>query len=332
MSRCWWILLAFLAMIAPLRAHQLAVDHVMLVDEGEGRYVLRFNVPAVQVLTLGQPILPERFRWEDTTSDDAATALSADLRFISSDGPLTAEDRIILPWQRSGVLVTARWQDGSSGRQFFLSSPDGIVIELRMLKAGSGSWVAAAGRYTVLGMEHILKGLDHLLFLCGLLLLVRGVRRLALTITAFTIAHSVTLALSVLGAITLPQPVVETIVALSIVFLAVENVYALRGETTLAQKRPWFVAFGFGLIHGLGFAGALQTLGLPPSETPLALLFFNLGVELGQLAVVVLWFTLAWAARQLALPWPPFLRSVPHYALGVIGAHWFIDRSFQLLR
>ena len=140
--------------------------------------------------------------------------------------------------------------------------------------------------YTVLGIEHILTGVDHLMFVLALIMLVRGTRRLLVTVTAFTLAHSITLALATLGIIHVPGPPVEATIALSIVFVASEIVQGLRGHEGLAAKKPWLVAFSFGLLHGLGFAGALAEVGLPVNAIPLALLFFNIGVEIGQLLFI----------------------------------------------
>jgi hypothetical protein len=254
------------------------------------------------------------------------------MKFSSGDKPLLAGDSILLPWKRNGVLVTAFWRDGSQARQFFMSGSEGIVVELGLLKAGSGNLRETAQRYIQLGIGHILKGLDHLLFVAGLLLLVRGRRRLVMTITAFTLAHSITLALSVAGQLRLPAGLVDALVALSIVFLAVENVYQWRGTSTLAARYPWIISFGFGLVHGLGFAGALNSLGLPDGEIPAALAFFNCGVEIGQLAFVAAWLGLAWALRQLAVPLGrrPALAGI--YGLGIVSSCWFLDRVVQLFR
>ena len=161
----------------------------------------------------------------------------------------------------------------------------GIEVPLAALRAGSGSAADAARRYLALGVEHILLGIDHLLFVLGLLLIVRGPWLLITTVTAFTLAHSLTLALATLGLVAVPSAPVEAAIALSIVFLAAEILRARQGRIGLTHRLPWLIAFGFGLLHGLGFAGALAEIGLPAGEIPLALLFFNLGVEVGPAAV-----------------------------------------------
>jgi hydrogenase/urease accessory protein HupE len=184
--------------------------------------------------------------------------------------------------------------------------------------------------YTVLGVEHILFGFDHLLFVLALVLLVRGTRRLLITITAFTIAHSVTLAGATLGLVHVPGPPVEASIALSIVFVASEIVHARQGRSTVTQHYPWVVAFTFGLLHGFGFASALAEVGLPVASIPIALLFFNVGVELGQaLFVAVVLATMAIGGRvgsRLRLPQPVWLWRVAPYGIGALASFWLIDR------
>jgi hydrogenase/urease accessory protein HupE len=185
--------------------------------------------------------------------------------------------------------------------------------------------------YFKLGVEHILLGFDHLLFVLALLLLTRGTRNLIMTITAFTLAHSITLSLSVLGFVGLPAPPVEAIIALSIVFLAVELVNHYQGKQVMSATRPWVVAFIFGLLHGFGFAGALTNIGLPQKGVPLALAFFNVGVEAGQLFFISLVLLLIAGFKKLnyfCRYRHPYL--VP-YAIGSIAAFWVIERVYVML-
>ena len=246
--------------------------------------------------------------------------------FACAEEPLTAEDVLRLPWQRQGVMLTVRWSDGSTARQFFAATSAAIEVPLHALQAGSGSLRQAALRYLALGIEHILLGVDHLLFVLGLLLLVSGPWMLIKTITAFTVAHSITLALATLGFVEVPSRPVDAAIALSIVFLGAEILRARQGRPGLAARAPWVVAFAFGLLHGLGFAGALTQLGLRPGEIPLALLFFNVGVEIGQLMFVATFLALAWALRQLQVAWPRWSEPLPAYAIGTVAAFWFIER------
>jgi len=187
-----------------------------------------------------------------------------------------------------------------------------------------------AGAYLHLGVEHILSGFDHLLFVLGLLLIVQGPWRRAATITACTLAHSLTLAAATLGFLSVPAPPVEATIALSILFLGPEIMRRRRGEASFTLRNPWVVAFAFGLLHGLGFAGALAEVGLPRADIPLALFLFNVGVEIGQLAFVAVLLGLAWAARTSGIRWPQVVELLPAYAVGSLGAYWTIQRTLVL--
>jgi len=184
-----------------------------------------------------------------------------------------------------------------------------------------------AGSYLMLGIEHILGGYDHLLFVLGLLLIVRSTMLLIKTITSFTLAHSVTLALAALGFVHVPQAPVEAVIALSIIFLATELVKQHRGETGLTTRAPWLVALCFGLLHGFGFAGALTEVGLPQTDIPLALLFFNIGVEVGQLMFVAGVLCVTWVIKKVKFRWPVWVEHAPAYAIGSLAAFWFIQRT-----
>ncbi len=184
--------------------------------------------------------------------------------------------------------------------------------------------------YLLLGIEHILSGIDHLVFVLALLLLVKGARRLIFTVTAFTLAHSLTLAGATLGYVRMPGPPIEATIALSIMFVASEIMHSRRGNPGLTERYPWVVAFTFGLLHGFGFAGALAQIGLPQTSIPIALLFFNVGVEVGQLLFIASVFAAIALARQITrridLPRPAWAWAVPPYAIGGIAAYWVIQR------
>ena len=204
-----------------------------------------------------------------------------------------------------------------------------------VVQVAPGSWEVAR-TYLWLGVEHILFGFDHLLFVLVLVILVRDWRRVALTVTAFTVAHSITLAAATLGFVNVPGPPVEAAIALSIVLVAVEIVNARRGMPSLTARWPWLIAFCFGLLHGFGFAGALAEVGLPQHAIPLALLFFNLGVEIGQLAfVAAILVTGELARRAMALRFGPapiqrtadWLDVTAAYAIGALAAYWLIERT-----
>jgi hydrogenase/urease accessory protein HupE len=180
-------------------------------------------------------------------------------------------------------------------------------------------------------VQHILLGVDHLLFVLGLLLIVESRRMLVKTITAFTVAHSLTLAIATLGYASAPVLPLNAAIALSILFLGPEIVRARRGGTSLTIRHPWVVAFAFGLLHGFGFATGLRELGLPRGEIPLALLLFNVGVELGQLGFVALVILLERSFRTLEIAWPRPVRALPVYTVGILGAFWFLQRTAILL-
>jgi hydrogenase/urease accessory protein HupE len=185
--------------------------------------------------------------------------------------------------------------------------------------------------YLRLGVQHILLGADHLLFVLGLLLIVSDRWMLLKTISAFTVAHSLTLAIATLGYASASLPPLNAAIALSILFLGPEIVRKWRGETSFTIRHPWVVAFAFGLLHGFGFASGLTSMGLPKAEIPLALLLFNVGVELGQLAFVLLILLLERAFRVLEIHWPRFVVRLPGYTVGTLGAYWFIQRTFILV-
>ena len=194
-----------------------------------------------------------------------------------------------------------------------------------MIPRTPSRWVSA-GAYFKLGIEHILLGFDHLLFVLALLIITEGTWRLVKTVTAFTVAHSITLALATLGFVHVPSSPVEAVIALSIVFVAVEIIHLRQGRRSLAAHAPWLVAFAFGLLHGFGFAEALNQIGLPAGQIPVALLFFNIGVEAGQLIFVgsVLALVALIGSRKLLLP--NWLKLAPPYAIGTIAMFWVIDR------
>ena len=219
-----------------------------------------------------------------------------------------------------------------------IQRPDGTEQTVRLTPTASSIVVEAvpgrfdvAGTYLMLGIEHILLGIDHLLFVLALLILVSGWRRLVWTITAFTAAHSITLAAATLGFVRVAPGPVEAVIALSIVFVAMEIVHTRQGRPGITERRPWIVAFAFGLLHGFGFAGALAQLGLPENDIPVALLFFNVGVEAGQLLFVIAVLAVIAGWRRLEAPWPQWAWRVPVYAIGSLAGYWTIERVANLL-
>ncbi|MCT4624175.1 MAG: HupE/UreJ family protein, partial [Schleiferiaceae bacterium] len=179
--------------------------------------------------------------------------------------------------------------------------------------------------YTILGVEHILFGFDHLLFVLALVMISKGKWKIVKTVTAFTIAHSITLTLASLGLVFIPGAPVEAVIALSIVFLALEILQLQKGKATLTSRKPWLVAFSFGLLHGFGFAGALSEIGLPQQAIPWALAFFNIGVELGQLAFVFFILGISVLVNRIIIV-PKWIPKLSAYAIGSVAAYWMIER------
>jgi len=222
------------------------------------------------------------------------------------------------------VFVRVLRLDGTQSGQ--VVRPVRPLAELR----GERAWYVSSAEYVVLGFNHILMGVDHLLFVLGLLIIVTGRRMLIKTITAFTVAHSITLALATLGYASIPTPPLNAAIALSILFLGPEIVRVWRGETSFTIRHPWVVAFSFGLLHGFGFASGLSTVGMPRAEIPFALLAFNVGVELGQLVFVVLILLSYRALKVLQFHWPRWVEFLPGYAIGSLGAFWTIQRAMMM--
>jgi hypothetical protein len=191
--------------------------------------------------------------------------------------------------------------------------------------------LAVATTFIVQGIRHISFGADHLLFVLGLLLIVKDRWMLLKTVTAFTVAHSITLAIATLGFANAPVVPLNAAIALSILFLGPEIVRSWKGETSFTIEHPWVVAFAFGLLHGFGFAGALTSAGLPRNELPLALLGFNVGVEIGQVAFVLLVLSLERSFRILEVHWPRWAAALPGYTVGSLGAFWTVQRIVILL-
>ena len=225
---------------------------------------------------------------------------------------------------KTDVLVRFDFADGASQTHRLTPSDSSFTVP------SQPSRLEVVRTYLLLGFKHILSGIDHLMFVLALLLLVKGVRRLIVTVTAFTIAHSLTLAGATLGFVQIPGPPIEATIALSIMFVASEIIHSRQGIPGLTQKYPWVVAFTFGLLHGFGFAGALAQIGLPQASIPIALLFFNVGVEIGQLLFIASVFAAIALAQQVArridVPRPTWAWAVPPYVIGVIASYGIIQR------
>ena len=270
----------------------------------------RLQLPE-QWQTVGEPIdrhLPDATLHSRLVSVPSGDISGGVIRFIGLETTIT------------DVFARFVWLDGAETTAIARPSQPYINI------VGKRSAWQVAWDYTFLGIDHILSGFDHLSFVLALLLIVSGARRLLITVTSFTLAHSITLAAATLGVMWVPGPPVEATIALSILFLANELVKINRGEPSLTASYPWIVAFAFGLLHGFGFAGALGDIGLPQNEVPLALLMFNVGVELGQLLFIAVILVLVLALRKVRFEYPAWGRQLPAYGIGSIAAFWFIER------
>lgn len=241
---------------------------------------------------------------------------------VRFEGGLVGQ-RIVIEGNAAGVSdIIARVErlDGSSQvERLEIGTPEFTVEPPQ----GTGD---IAWAYLVLGVEHILGGIDHLLFVLALLLVVRGGKRIVATVTAFTVAHSITLVAATLGFVHVPGPPVEAIIALSIVFVAVEVIHGLQGRPGITARAPWVVAFSFGLLHGLGFAGALEEVGLPQTAIPIALLMFNVGVEVGQLIFIAAVLLLGALAKKLMEKSEEWAVPLTAYMIGSVAAFWTIER------
>ena len=320
-------LLAALMVPMPLaRAHEVRPAYLQIDEVGPGRYQLLWRTPVLAGMRL-----PVVLRLPDEIHDiiePAAQELSDSLveRRLFDAGTHGLAGRRIefvgLQATVTDVLVRVQMLDGTHSSTLVRPSQPWVDI------ATSQGPLAVAGAYLSHGIEHILFGFDHLLFVLGLILIVRNTRMLLLTVTGFTVAHSITLSLATLGVVHVPAPPVEACIALSILLLANEILRRQRGESSLTATWPWAVAFSFGLLHGLGFASALIDIGLPQGDVPLALLAFNIGVEVGQLAFIAAVLGVMQLAKQFRIPdiVECRLRTVTAYGVGVVAAFWFVER------
>ena len=273
------------------------------------------------------PELPAHCRRRDHSSEgEGVTFFQADCGAVGLRGQRVAVRGLV--GTRADAVVRITWSDGTVTSGVLGSASEELLVPAASGSGGLG--VGAPARavllgYARLGVLHILSGFDHLLFVLALLLLVPSVSTLVQTITAFTLAHSLTLALAVLGVVRVPAAPVEALIAASIVLLAAELARPAGAPPTLARRWPWAVAFLFGLLHGLGFAGALAEVGLPADQIPLALFGFNVGVEAGQLMFVAAMLGPVVGVRRLATT-RAWVRLVPAYAIGVLATAWALER------
>jgi hydrogenase/urease accessory protein HupE len=290
--------------------HELDSASLSLTELRGGRFLVRWyaSSPTLRENLAGAATFPARCRLDRDVLDCGADGLVGSIEFPWITGTLTR------------VVVDIQWANGTHLLRFATASSP--ALRVYGMPEGLRALEPIALDYTRLGVEHIVTGFDHLLFVVALALLVRRGPQLVATVTAFTIAHSLSLALTVLGVVRVPSPPVEASIALSIVLVCAE---CLRPDDSLTRRAPWVVAFAFGLLHGLGFAAALLDLGVPEQHLPGALFFFNVGVELGQLAILAVVFGARWIAIRLGVARDGMRRGLV-YAMGSTAAYWFFAR------
>ncbi|WP_038268747.1 HupE/UreJ family protein [Zhouia amylolytica] len=305
-----------------LYAHEIRPAYLQIVQQSDSQYQILWKVPTMGDLVLKiYPSFEGDFQLSEAGLARPVSGAMIHNYTLSGSRPLQGSQIEIVNLNKTmvDVLVNISYLNGE--KVSLMLHPD---APLALLPGETSKWQVVR-TYTVLGVEHIWFGIDHLLFVLALIMITKGFKKIVKTITAFTLAHSITLSLAVLGYANLPGPPVEAVIALSIVFLASEMLKLHLGKPSLTAQKPWLVAFSFGLLHGFGFAGALTEVGLPQSEIPLALAFFNIGVELGQIVFVIavsaFLYLLAYKKN-----WPEVIKKVPAYAIGTIAAFWTIER------
>ena len=313
----------------PSSGHELQPGFLELIERDPGRYQVLWKQPvAIGVTQRLVPVFPDSCRASNEPTGEVIPGAWLYRAQIECKPNLAGQTLTIegLEAFSTDVLVRVQHRNGSVETHLLKPVQPSITIGTTE-QPQRKRWT-----YLLLGIEHIALGIDHLLFVLGLLLIVRDRWMLVKTITAFTVAHSISLAAATFAVIQVPAAPLNAAIALSILFLGPEIVRVWRGQTSFTIRHPWVVAFAFGLLHGFGFASGLATLGLPRDEIPLALLLFNLGVEIGQLAFVAVVIALERAYAVLEVRWTRWAQLVPGYVVGVAGAYWTIDRTGAMLQ
>jgi hydrogenase/urease accessory protein HupE len=311
------LLLLLSAALFAVRAEAHSYDSatLTLTEVADGKFTIDWRTTAKTLEGLGEPAqYPKSCRQQAALLDCGALGLSGTIDF---------------PWLAGGessVTVLIDWRNGSRLLRVLNGRSPSLTVYGIPASAGLRFLEPIARDYTRLGVEHILTGFDHLMFVLAITILVQSRKALIAAITAFTVAHSLTLAATVLGWLSLPAAAVETTIALSIVLACAE---CLRPTDSLARRAPWLVTFAFGLLHGMGFASALLETGLPEKHVPSALLFFNVGVELGQLAAIALFIAVGWLVTRIERR-PAWSTRAFVYAMGCIAAFWSLERGVAM--
>lgn len=315
--------LAILALASPVAADDLRPGYLEFAQQDASRWSLVWKVPvAAGIGPDARPILPASCKALGAPQREMADRALVWRYAISCSGDVAGKTIGLARFgtARTDVLVrVAPLGRPVQALRLTAAQPNAVI------RARAGFWQVAK-TYFVTGVEHIVFGYDHLLFVIALVLLLRGAWRVTVAVTAFTVAHSLTLIGTTLGLFGLPREPVEAMIALSIVFLAVEIAKSDDGRIGLAERAPWIVAFVFGLLHGFGFAGALHEIGLPESDVPAALLSFNLGVEAGQLLIVLACLAVLYGLRRASAASVMPATRVASYGIGMVASYWLIER------
>lgn len=323
-------LIVILICLAPLaRAHDIRPAYLEIIETPAGDLHILWRQPAAgeYAVAITPDVSTGWLRQPPSGSESTDTVLVRSWRIPAPHAPLvgtvvridgldtTLTDVLLRVQYRNGAVLTRLLTPNAPTLR--LPSPEKVGLPVR--------------EYVELGITHIWGGIDHLLYVFGLMLLVPGLRMLLKTITGFTVAHSITLAAASLGYVHIPPAPVEAVIALSIVFVAAEVLQVRHGKRTLSRAAPWAVAFSFGLLHGLGFAGALAEIGLPPHAIPLALFLFNVGIEIGQLTFVAALLLVAAALARLVPRWVERFEWLPPHLIGGLASFWLIERVLLAL-
>ena len=319
------VLLSLLLCLAThAHAHEVRPGYLELTESGSGdlRIIWRQPISGIYAVPLVPTISTGWLQGEPYSSSRTETSYVREWRIPAPHAELAGATVEVQGLERTitDVLLRVVYANGTEVAQLLnpatprLRLPSAVKAELPIRE------------YLELGFTHIWSGIDHLLYICGLVLLVRDTRSLVKTITAFTVAHSITLGAAALGYVHVPTAPVEATIALSIAYVAAEVINARDGRESLVRRAPWVMAFGFGLLHGLGFAGALAEVGLPAHAIPLALLLFNAGIEIGQLTFVASLLLSAAALRRVAPTLFSRLSWAPPHAIGSLACFWLIER------
>ena len=326
MNRCYailWICLGLALFPASARADELRPAYIEMTEQLPGQWSILWKASTNSRLgQTGEVIFPGNCKTDGDQRREFAGSNILTRLSLRCDGSVQGKRIGLKALELSNTDALVRIAPIDGPVQTLRLTPDQPIATLARPSVISN----VAATYTILGIEHILMGFDHLFFVLALVLLLKGGWLVAKTVTAFTVAHSITLVGSTLGLLSLPPQPVEAVIALSIIFLAVEVVKAKPDDIRLSERFPWIVAFLFGLLHGFGFAGALAEIGLPQGDVPLALLTFNLGVEIGQLVIVAVALATLYGLRQIRGQWVHPVKTAMAYGIGIISTYWFIER------